>query len=113
MSDFDDLPLFNRKMHDANREDGIHRSEVHAESTWKAQAKAAILVVCAKLSEFTSDDVWEVMDEFGIERPHTPSALGPVFRHVASEGWIHNTGRVVESRQITNHRKVTVWRADR
>jgi len=111
MSSLSPLPiLFDLDAHRANREEGIARAAGSSDA-WKAVAAQTILACAYVLGEFTADEVWETLDRQGHDRPANPSALGPVFRNVMNHGHIAKTGKFRESRQVSNHRLVTVWRA--
>ena len=103
--------LFDLGTHAANREDGIARAAAGSSDAWKSAAAQAIHACAYCLGEFTADEVWEALDRLGHERPANPCALGPVFRNVMHHGHIAKTGKFRESRQVTNHRVVTVWKA--
>ena len=100
----------NAQIHNLLREEGVAASDSSVDDLWKAYALQAIqLLATHRRRPFSSDDVWEILDAWGLERPQTPSAMGPVFRRAASLGFIQNTGTFIESKQVSNHRKVTLW----
>ncbi len=53
--------------------EGIRRADEAAREDWKDVVDYAIHTVAINLAEFTADDVWDLLDEWGV--PH-PRALG-------------------------------------
>jgi hypothetical protein len=93
--------------------DALRRVEIHANSDWKEIAAACVQTAAILNTEFTADDVIELLES---EHPevatHTNRALGPIFLRAEREGLIRNTDRVVKSRLPRRHgRKITVWQS--
>jgi hypothetical protein len=76
------------------RDEAIERAETHASPEWKADAYRAIEDLCVKRREFTSDDLWGV-----IEMPKEPRALGGVFRRAQKAGICRHGGYVKSERR--------------
>lgn len=90
------------------RQDGIQRSEDHADAEWKRAAFDAVMTAARLKVTFTADDVW---DRISDASTHEPSALGPVFLRASRAGLIVKTGALRPSRNARRHRDLTVWRA--
>jgi hypothetical protein len=102
-------PTLDPMVHAQRREEAIERVDDNADPLWSLRAKEAVQEAARRHSEFTSDEVWEILDERGVIRPVTPAAIGPIMRKAAAACLIRNTNRIRESKQTTNHRKVTIW----
>lgn len=90
------------------RDEALSRVEANADREWKAQAKQAVLWLAHHRREFTSDDVWRLLD--GRAVTHEPRALGAVLLGMARAGVIRKTDRVVNSTRAECHaRPVAVW----
>lgn len=74
-----------------------------------AAAYRAVLAVADRLADFTSDDIWPLLERSG-ESTHEPAALGPVMLRAAKDGMIEQTGEMRQTRFARRHRKLTVWR---
>lgn len=87
----------------------IARVEANMEPDWAAAVEAAILVVCRRMREFTTDDVW---DEFGdADLPHEKRAMGAAMLRAARNGWIEATDRTRPSaRAVCHANPKRVWK---
>jgi len=94
------------------RDEGMARADAHVEPGWKHMAVRAFIKVSYGKDEFTTDDVWEQLDEWEVDPPHEPRAMGPLVTQLLREGVIEHTGkRAVKSRIPRGHaRKVEVYR---
>ena len=90
--------------------EAIDRVARNADSVWLHWANKA--VARASLDgHFTTDDVWDWLDTWGVDAPHEPRALGAVMRNFARSNRITTTGEYVKSTRIECHgRPVAVWR---
>ena len=92
---------------------GMNAAEAGAPEEWKLQAIAAVQLASEMNDEFTTDEVWAILEQNGYDRPPTPAAMGPVMRRACREHLIRKTGRYRVSVQHTNHaREVAVWVRD-
>ncbi len=91
---------------------GMTQAGTNADPEWKDAAYAAVQSVARRLPEFTTDDVWQVLDADGVARPHEPAAMGCIMRKAALAGVCEKTRDWRKSTQRTNHaRDVQVWRS--
>lgn len=75
-----------------------------------AAAAAAVRKTARALPTFTSDEVWNILREWGIRQLAHPNAMDAAFLQAARAGIIQPTDQVRRSARITAHRrKVTVW----
>lgn len=95
----------------AARDDAVARVDVGADPDWKGVAYSA--VVEASLSgTFTTDDVWRVLDGWGVPRPREPRALAPVMLRAKKAGLISPTSEFRNSDRVVCHANPKrVWRA--
>jgi len=95
---------------------GMMTAELHASTRWIDQAFQAVLFCAFRLSQpdFTSDDVWAVLERSGrdeIETERNPSALGAVMVRAKRCGFIVKTGEVRASARPSQHnQEIRVWR---
>ena len=123
--ELDKFNLYNRKLYTTKNEEGkivqcpailkskdqaIKEVESHADPQWIAKANEALGILIKNNQEFTSDQVWKLLDDWQVPRPHAPSAMGSIMRRAALAKRIKKTGRFIPSTQGTNHqRDVAVW----
>jgi hypothetical protein len=89
----------------------VKRVERHADPDWMVTALEAVRVVCLHSTEFTSDDVWKLLDLAGAKRPHEARAFGAVMRRAKTEGLIEPTERFIPSKRVELHQSPRrVWR---
>lgn len=89
---------------------GMDLAETNASEIWKAEVKSAIAWLTRSKTEFTSDDVWQVLYERKVTEPENPAAMGSMFRWAAKEGLITFSGRYVQSKKKSTHaRDIKVW----
>ena len=123
--EIDKFNTFNRKLYTTKNEEckieqrpvilkskdqAIAEVESHADPEWVAKANEALDILIKNNQEFTSDQVWKLLDSWQVPRPHAPSAMGAIMRRAALAKRIKKTGRFIPSAQSTNHqRDVAVW----
>ena len=123
--ELDNFNLYNRKLYTTKNEEGkivqcpailktkqqaIAEVESHADPQWVAKANEALDILIKNNQDFTSDQVWKLLDSWQVPRPHAPSAMGAIMRRAALAKRIKKTGRFIPSSQSTNHqRDVAVW----
>lgn len=97
---------------EAARDAAIDRVSIGAEDGWVTAALEAVRAVAMSCDEFTTDEVWAVLDRAGTWAPREPRAMGAVLNTAARRGWIVATDRVRRSLRIVNHaRPQRVWRS--
>lgn len=91
--------------------DAIQRVGEHAHPEWLAEARDAVYVVALRLPQFTTDDVWDAMQDVEVTT-HEPRALGAVMRAAAKEGICAPSLGYVNSRRRACHlRPLRVWKS--
>lgn len=92
---------------EAKRE-AIARVDRNMDPDWAAHAEAAIRSICSRMTEFTTDDVWEEMG--GADLPHERRAMGAAMVRAARAGLIAATDRTRPSaRPICHRNPKRVW----
>lgn len=91
------------------RDHAVAQVDRNADERWKRAALETIRRLAQLLDEFTTDEVWGVLDGLDVDT-HEPRALGAVMQTANRRGWISKTGRVRQSERPECHaRDVTVW----
>ncbi len=85
--------------------EALEAVEENADPEWLERARAVVLALAAKRSDFTTDEVW-----LHLPPAREPRALGAVMRQVADEGRIIKTETHRPSTRPECHsRPVAVW----
>ena len=95
------------------RDEAIKRGDDAADpEEWKATADYAIRTVASTMVEFTTDDVWRLLDEWEIPRPEEPRWMGGRMTAAKAAGIISPTGRYGQTSQVQGHaHPAGVWRS--
>lgn len=102
-----DFPAENEAL--AAQHEAIERAVEHANPAWLDFAEQLIRSWPIG-REFTTDELWEVLDRAGFTT-HEGRALGGVMRRLQMARVIVNTKRYESSRRVENHaRPIPVWR---
>ncbi len=90
------------------REAGIRRVTA-GNSEW-LRAAMNILPSRVPAGEFTSEDLWDILEEHGVPPPREGRAMGAVLRRLSTRGLIRPTQVFVPSTRKTTHRTpIRVW----
>ena len=93
---------------DALRDAAIRRVADNANPDWKVEAVRVVSTVAQRMPEFTTDDVWHLIEEV----THEPRAMGPVMKAAAAAGLIEATDRFKLTERPSRHRApVRVWKS--
>ena len=78
---------------------------------WEAAARQAVLDVAAEHVQWTSDEVWEVLEARGVPAPENPRLLGNVLGAMQRQGLIEKQAVPARPsrRAVRNHGSVAVW----
>lgn len=94
------------------RDEAITNVEAAQHGLWLLQAGEAVERVAARLTEFTTDDLWQELAATGALTPTNPSAIGPVMLRARAKGVCAPTGKYRTSARVaTNARRLPVWRS--
>jgi hypothetical protein len=86
------------------RDAAIAAIEANTSPPWTSWAKAAVEAVAHRGHDFISDEVWELLSEWGVEPPHDNRAMGPVMRSFVRSGYLIVVG-FKESDMVSCHRR--------
>jgi hypothetical protein len=75
---------------------------------WKDAARRALWHLATSRPTFTTDDVWNHLDQQGVPAPEEPRALGPIVFKALRAGAIRDTGQMVRSTR-RHAAKITVY----
>lgn len=90
----------------------IARVESHADPHWLDSACAEVDFLARAKDAFTTDDVWERLDNHDTPPPREPRAMGAVMRKAAADGVIEASGVYEQSsREVNHNRPVMIWRS--
>lgn len=81
-----------------------------ADPKWMKMARLEVRYQADSGRRFTTDDIWQRMEQLGVEPPRERRALGAVMREMQKAGVIRPTGEYVKSSRIECHRRpVMIW----
>jgi len=86
----------------------IQRVEDGASELWLALLRDAVNQTSKKLETFSTDDVWDRLDELKIKRLGEPRALGSVMRSMRAEGTLKLLKEYTPSRR-RHMTPIRVW----
>lgn len=107
-----DLSLFDAAEGSRRRDEAILRVDANAPSSWKRAALQAVRMICEKRDEFTTDEVWFILEVNGVDGPHEPRAMGPIMMQAERRRWCAKTDDWRNSVRADCHaRPLKVWRS--
>jgi hypothetical protein len=87
----------------------IDQAAENANDDFIKAAKQAVMICVDRGREFTTDDIWQLLDGWGITT-HENRALGSVMQSASRKGLITNTYRTQKTVRPSNHsRPITIW----
>lgn len=93
--------------------EAIARVGYNTESWWRMKADEAVWEVAINNPLFTTDDVWEQLQKWGVEPSHEKRAMGAIMTQAAKKAWVTKTDRVRNSQRVECHnRPVAVWQSN-
>jgi hypothetical protein len=105
------IDLLERLERDKDR--AVYAAGAFADPLWKREAIATLETLCKLGDNFTTDDVWRLLEGVGVKTPE-PRALGALITRYAKEGRIFSTGSYRKSiRKECHRRPLAVWRPTR
>jgi len=95
------------------REEAIERVTENADAGWLDLAVRAIRYTAKHQAYFTTDDIWDLMETYGIKGPREPRAMAAAIRHAQDEGVIRRTDDYTASNRKESHaRPKRVWASE-
>ena len=94
------------------RDIALARVYMAASDAWREAAWKALRRVSKRKAEFTTDDVWRVLDAWGTDAPREPRAMGPVMMLATRVNICVATGQYLKSERVACHRRpLAVYRS--
>ncbi len=109
----DQPSLFDEPLAIALAEEAIKRVGLNANQLWALQALQVVEMLSLTRSDFTTDDVWEWMNQLHpTMTTHEPRAMGAVMRKASAKRLCVPTERYVKSLRPECHRRpVPIWQS--
>ena len=96
--------LFDAAAGAAARDEALEQVEAHAAPGWKQAALDIVHELSATTADFTSEDVWELLNARELNGTPEPRALGAIMTRAKTLGWIAGTDRTRKSQLPQQHR---------
>lgn len=91
--------------------DSIKTVGENANEEWKVAVMRFVKDICHDKQEFTTDDVWELVDRTELTTKDN-RAMGYIMTEAKKNGWCEDTRIVQPSRRKVCHgRKIAVWKS--
>lgn len=92
------------------RDEAIDAVEANADAEWLGLAVRAVRYIAKTNAYFTTDDVWDVLETYGIKAPREPRAMAAAMRQAQAEGVIRATHDYRSSERTVSHaRPKRLW----
>lgn len=79
---------------------------------WQKLAWETLKLIAENHPEFTTDDLWAVLDRYPDITTHEPRAMGAIMRKAVKHRWVVTTGRYVKTKRPIAHQKpIAVWKS--
>ena len=96
----------------AARDVGMARAKAAANPAWVEGVWECIKDIARQQAELSSDDIFRLADERGVEATHENRALGPLMKQAEREGYIEATQKFIDSERTSKHLSpIRVWRS--
>jgi hypothetical protein len=91
------------------RDEAMARASNGASIDEKDLLRDALRTLCEGSVEFTTDEVWFILQSQGAEPPREPRVLGPIVTQAVKQKWMDDTGRMARSKR-RHATKMTIYR---
>jgi hypothetical protein len=101
-----ELPVIhtrNRTDSELARDAAIQTGQAHVDPKWIAAALAAFRVCAQEHRQFTTDEVWVLLQEEGVADPHDRRAIVGPLHAAVKNGWIEPTDEYRNSARVKAH----------
>ncbi len=93
------------------KQQGMEAAYQYADLDWKQIATKALMQCAQTKSEFTTDDMWEIINATGVVTSEN-RAMGSIMQSASRSGMIKATGYFLPSKRISKHKSPTrVWQS--
>jgi hypothetical protein len=92
------------------RDEALEQVKDNANKAWTNLVSKIITELASRMTEFTSDDVWNELKKYPEVQTHQPAAMGAMFKHSSKTGQIQPTDRFIASKRPISHaRPIRIW----
>ncbi len=93
------------------KQEGIEAAYQYADLDWKKIASDAVRHCAETMPEFTSDDVWEIINKTGITTSEN-RAFGAIMQAASRSGMVVATGNFIASTRKQVHKNpIRIWQS--
>lgn len=93
------------------KQSGMEAAYQYADLDWKQIASKALRQCAETKAEFTTDDMWAIINETGIVTSEN-RAMGAIMQSASRSGMIKATGYFLPSKRVSKHKSPTrVWQS--
>lgn len=93
------------------KQQGMEAAYQYADMDWKKIASDALRKCAETKPEFTTDDMWEIINQTGIVTSEN-RAMGAIMQSASRGGMIKATGYFLPSKRVSKHKSPTrVWQS--
>lgn len=93
------------------KQQGMEAAYQYADLDWKQIASKALRQVAETKAEFTTDDMWEIINATGVVTSEN-RAMGSIMQSASRAGMIKATGYFLPSKRVSKHKSPTrVWQS--
>lgn len=93
------------------KQSGMEAAYQYADLDWKQIASKALRQCAETKAEFTTDDMWEIINNTGVVTSEN-RAMGSIMQSASRAGMIKATGYFLPSKRVSKHKSPTrVWQS--
>lgn len=93
------------------KQQGMEAAYQYADLDWKKIASDALRKCAETKPEFTTDDMWEIINQTGVVTSEN-RAMGAIMQSASRAGIIKSTGYFLPSKRVSKHKSPTrVWQS--
>lgn len=93
------------------KQQGMEAAYQYADLDWKQIASKALMQCAQTKPEFTTDDMWAIINETGVVTSEN-RAMGAIMQSASRAGMIKATGYFLPSKRVSKHKSPTrVWQS--
>lgn len=107
-----EMTLFDAGLSARARDNALARVARNVDTEWRNAAERAVHTVAGREAEFTTDQVWVLLQAWGAPPPTEPRGMGAIMKYAQRKGWIEPTDRFEPTKRVQGHAGPTrVWRS--
>ena len=106
------MNLFDLATATDTRDKAIAQAANNSDPIWYNNVYNIIRTIATTTDTFTTDDIWQAIEDQQLPTPHEPRALGAIMRHAQRDNLIRPTASYLPSHRVACHaRPIRVWTA--